>query len=309
MGLESPEEYRVFLSRLRNAPPGKQAAACEEYRERGSEYDAVAVFCADWYLKHPSEYEAGRQRIDDKWDTADAQLDASQYSWVDEATAQTGEDLQALREDLREGAGQLGRGAAGKVISEAETDSHRVEIAKLTGQEGTCSGEGGARLQNDLREDAQDIAERGGETLYDQGEGFAVGVGLGVAGKIIGRYVRRSLPALPTQFAREFDGPIQARTFRAGERVYRSPWVPTEAAGRPGSWFGTRRTATSTGTNSMYQIEKWNNPNQVLRTYEFAEDVTVYYGRVKGGTGYQVLVPADVTPGDVLSLVVEVPLK
>ncbi len=59
----------------------------------------------------------------------------------------------------------------------------------------------------------------------------------------------------------------------------------------------------------MYQINKWSNPNEVLRTYEFTQDVTVYYGKVKGGTGYQALFPKDVSPGDALKFVGEAPLK
>jgi hypothetical protein len=121
--------------------------------------------------------------------------------------------------------------------------------------------------------------------------------------------VRSSLPRLPKTFAREFEGAVRSRTFKAGERIYRSPWVPDEAASSPGSWFGTRRTATQAGTNSMYQISKWNNPNKVLRTYEFTKDATVYYGKVKGGTGYQVLFPKDVNPGDILKFLGEAPLK
>ena len=35
-------------------------------------------------------------------------------------------------------------------------------------------------------------------------------------------------------------------------------------------------------------------------TYEFTQDTTVYYGKVKDGTGYQILIPKDVSPADVL---------
>jgi len=46
-----------------------------------------------------------------------------------------------------------------------------------------------------------------------------------------------------------------------------------------------------------------------LRTYEVTEDVTVYYGKVAGGKGYQVLFPRDVDPTDVLTAVGEWPLR
>jgi len=121
--------------------------------------------------------------------------------------------------------------------------------------------------------------------------------------------VRPTLPGIPKRFARGFDGPVRVRTFKAGERIHRSPWVPDELPDNPGSWFGTRPTATKSGTDSMYQIDKFDNPNEVLRSYEFTRDVSVYYGKVRGGTGFQVLFPKDVTPGSVLKYLGENPLK
>jgi len=121
--------------------------------------------------------------------------------------------------------------------------------------------------------------------------------------------VRSSLPTLPKRFAKEFDGPVRFPTFKAAEKVHRSPWIPDELPDNPGPWFGTRSTATKQGTDSLYQINKWNNPNEVLRTYEFTQDVTVYYGKVKGGTGYQVLFPKDITPGSVMNYLGEALLK
>lgn len=55
----------------------------------------------------------------------------------------------------------------------------------------------------------------------------------------------------------------------------------------------------------MYQINKWDNPNEVLRTYEFTDDVTIHYGKVKGGTGYQLKFPDDVDPGSVMKFIKE----
>jgi len=121
--------------------------------------------------------------------------------------------------------------------------------------------------------------------------------------------IRKTLPPLPEKFANEFEGPVRIRTFKAGEEIHRSPWTPRETKTEPGSWFGTRKTLTVKGTNSQYQINKWGNPSEVMRTYKFKRDVTVYYGKVKGGTGYQALFPADVNPSSVLKYVDEVPLK
>jgi hypothetical protein len=105
-----------------------------------------------------------------------------------------------------------------------------------------------------------------------------------------------------------FDG-VRPRTFKAGDRLHRSPWVPEEKINDPGPWMGTRKTVTRGGTESSYNILKFKNLNSVRRTYEFKKDVTVYYGKVRSGTGYQVLFPRDVRPGDVLKFVNEVNFK
>jgi RHS repeat-associated protein len=214
-------------------------------------------------------------------------------------------------EEIVQAAGDAGVAAVEYAIPTADVDPERERIARGVGQGGVT---GGANLRNNLQGTTSEIAERGmeGGTRFaiEVGEDYALGVGLGATIKAVsGRFVRRSLPALPTRFLDEFEGPVRTRTFKAGERVYRSPWIPDEAVENPGSWFGTRRTATRAGTDSMYQIEKFSNPNEVIRTYEFTEDVTVYYGQVKGGTGYQALIPSDVTPGDVLRFVDEAPLR
>lgn len=120
--------------------------------------------------------------------------------------------------------------------------------------------------------------------------------------------VRKELPSLRKSFAAEFEGEVRTRTYKAGDRLHRSPWS-SEATNEPGRWFGTRQTATKAGTDSQYQIEKFDNPNEKQRTYEFTQDVTVYYGKVKGGTGYQAYIPDDIDPASILKFAKEKPLK
>ena len=110
---------------------------------------------------------------------------------------------------------------------------------------------------------------------------------------------KNKLPELPETFAREFET-LRIKRIKKGTKLYRSPWIPNETTDSAGKWFGTRKTTTAKGTDSMYQIEKWGNPNKVQRVYEVTDDIYVYYGKVKGGTGYQVLLPKDVTPSEVL---------
>ena len=121
-------------------------------------------------------------------------------------------------------------------------------------------------------------------------------------------FVRNSLDPLTGSYDEAFEGAVRTRTFKAGDRVYRSPSVGTgpgglESAGKPGPWFSTRRTVTKVGTESQSNVVKWGNPLQEIRTYEFTKDVTVYYGRVAGGKGYQLLLPRDVPAADVLKFV------
>lgn len=113
-------------------------------------------------------------------------------------------------------------------------------------------------------------------------------------------FVRANLPKLTGSYRAAFDGPVELRTFKAGDPVYRSPSL-REPWNKPGPWFTTRETTTSVGTESTSNIKKWGNPVTRLRTYEFNQDVTVYYGKVKGGTGYQALFPQNVDTSAVLN--------
>jgi len=72
--------------------------------------------------------------------------------------------------------------------------------------------------------------------------------------------VRSSLPELRESVADAFEGPVRQRTFKVGDRVYRSPNVGPgagglESAAKPGPWFATRRTVTRVGTESQLNVE------------------------------------------------------
>jgi RHS repeat-associated protein len=123
------------------------------------------------------------------------------------------------------------------------------------------------------------------------------------------KLVRSTLPELTGSTAEAFEGPARLRTFEAGERIYRTPGCLGEPVDAPGSWFGTRETVTKKGTESLYNVVKWDNPLDKQVTYEFTQDVTLYYGKVAGGNGYQALFPKDIVPGDVLKYISEKPLK
>jgi len=114
--------------------------------------------------------------------------------------------------------------------------------------------------------------------------------------------------ALPSAFRNAFQG-VRYRAFKAGEKLYRSPWVPEELASRPGRWFGTRKAVTKAGANSLYALKQWGNPLQVMRVYEVIKDVTLPYGRVYGGTGFQALFPEGAIPAKYLRYIAEVVLK
>jgi len=77
----------------------------------------------------------------------------------------------------------------------------------------------------------------------------------------------------------------------------------------PGRWMGTRETVTAQGTDSQYFLSFHNNPLNKLRAYEFTADVTVYYGKVKNGSGYQIYIPSDINTSDVLKFIREKELK
>ena len=121
--------------------------------------------------------------------------------------------------------------------------------------------------------------------------------------------VRKELPKLTDSYKDAFkNGEYSLRTFEKGDIIYRSPQLD-RMVDAPGKWFGTRRTVTKEGTESLYNLQKWGNPLESVRTYELTTDVTVYYGKVAGGNGYQILFPQDINPGSVLEFLKEAPLK
>jgi RHS repeat-associated protein len=154
------------------------------------------------------------------------------------------------------------------------------------------------------------VSEAGGvlRSAY-RSSGFSSQAGQIRLGRPAAPYVRSSLPPLATSRAEAFEGAVRIRTLKAGESLYRSPQLPQETPEAPGSWFSTRRTSTRAGTESQLNGEQWGNPLEELWTYRVKTDVTVYYGKVAGGTGYQVLFPRDVDPGDILDFVGRTGLK
>ena len=71
----------------------------------------------------------------------------------------------------------------------------------------------------------------------------------------------------------------------------------------PGSFLGTESVDTSAEAEQAYNLAKWGNPAQVLRTYRLTESTTMYFGKVAGGEGYQALIPRGVDPSSILQLV------
>ncbi|MBV9186747.1 MAG: Ig-like domain-containing protein [Acidobacteria bacterium] len=149
-----------------------------------------------------------------------------------------------------------------------------------------------------------DAIDAYGESIFSSEVG-AVGSGV----RNVPRRARslRKLPPLTGSVGGAFDVVLE-RTYKPGTRVFRSPQEGEDPA-RPGPWLNTRRTATRRGTESQSNLIKWGNPVEKLREYEFTQEITLYYGKVADGKGYQILFPPGTVPGDYLKFVGEVPLK
>jgi hypothetical protein len=130
----------------------------------------------------------------------------------------------------------------------------------------------------------------------------------GVAREAIPSLVRKELPMLNGQYQSAFEGAARMRTFKAGDMAYRVP-QGGELLSNPGRWFSTRETVTKIGTESQLNIKVYGSPVETMRAYRFKTDVTVYYGKVKDGTGYQLYIPSDVKPSDIFEFVTERGLK
>jgi uncharacterized protein YukE len=105
-------------------------------------------------------------------------------------------------------------------------------------------------------------------------------------------YVRGGLPELEGSMKESFtNGHYDVRTLDAGERFWRAE---AAAAEHPGRFLGHEPALTKGGAEALYNVKKWNNPLEVLREYRLRHDVTVYHGKVEGGTGAQTLIPEDI---------------
>jgi hypothetical protein len=96
------------------------------------------------------------------------------------------------------------------------------------------------------------------------------------------------------------------KDFKAGQTFYRSE---AKAATGPGRFVGTRDVATRKGAESQYNLVKWDNPREVLREYRLKQDMSLPYGQVAGGKGFQALLPRGVDPADLLEFVRGHPLR
>jgi hypothetical protein len=85
------------------------------------------------------------------------------------------------------------------------------------------------------------------------------------------------------------------------ENASRSPLFNVIAASRP---LAPWRRPISLRSRTAYSValELAGNPAHVMRRDELTQDVTLYYGEVAGGQGYQALIPRGIDPESVLRL-------
>ena len=111
---------------------------------------------------------------------------------------------------------------------------------------------------------------------------------------------RSSLPPLTGTIKEAFaGGRYRVITLKKGTVVHRAE---AQSANGPGPWLGRDLPSSADEAEAMYNVAKWNNPREVVRSYKLTEDVTVYAGRVAGGTGYQYLLPRDIPANVILRL-------
>jgi hypothetical protein len=119
---------------------------------------------------------------------------------------------------------------------------------------------------------------------------------------------RADLPPLanPSYVEAFADGVYETVTLPAGSVIYR---VENAGARGPGRWLGLTKPATRLEGEALYNVRKFGNNLDVVRTYEVTEDIAVYVGRVAGGDGWQFLIPDNLSPADVLRRAGEDPLE
>jgi hypothetical protein len=146
--------------------------------------------------EEPSWWEKAGRKIGDVW------------SWVGQK-----------KRDIASWAGEKARGAVEDAIPAADADADREEVARLTGQEGTVAGEGGAHLRNEIREEggevAEHLAEEGTGIALEVGQDYLLGAGIGRTTKL-GRGART---ARAIDRAKDYERRIRSVYGEAGFRA------------------------------------------------------------------------------------------
>jgi hypothetical protein len=191
-------------------------------------------------------------------------------------------------------------------------------MASLAGPASTCFSPAStgpvptgakAYLGPRAREQPSDATARhtGGQARADQGSPTASTIPRFVtAAEASTSAAGSTLSKLTGTIADSFEGGEYSEvTFGAGQTFSRAEaWSATG----PGHFLGLETADTSGEAEQAYNLAKWDNPAQVMRTYGLTQDTTMYFGRVAGGEGYQALIPDEIDPADILQFISARPL-
>ncbi len=93
-------------------------------------------------------------------------------------------------------------------------------------------------------------------------------------------------PDLTNEVARTFDNKIYVpRVLSADLIVYRSEGT---AFGR---WYGLEKPSSAAHAEKLYNVVDYGNDVLEISTYRVPKNTVVYYGKVAGGSGYQIYIP------------------
>lgn len=102
------------------------------------------------------------------------------------------------------------------------------------------------------------------------------------------RSATAQLPKLEGTVADSFkDGEYVTVLLKAGTKIYRAGNVDQPL----GHFAGLTKPTSAANAEELYHLKEWGNNAEVVKTYTVTQDVNVYYGEVKGGSGEQVLFP------------------
>ncbi len=103
--------------------------------------------------------------------------------------------------------------------------------------------------------------------------------------------LKQKLPILHETERAAFAGPVDCRTMKPGSVLFQAQRTGQTITGR---WFGIAKPENAKHAEILFNINKWGNDGGQIVRFIVLSHITGYWGRVAGGLGLQLFIPASI---------------